>query len=72
MIPGNFFLFNLAKEESCKKEGRWPPHFIKLEISAKVPAKNPLNSYKTVKGDILMELSLFECIQIGSQSDLHP
>jgi hypothetical protein len=36
---GNFFLFNPAKEESCKKEGRWPAHFIKLEISAKVPAK---------------------------------
>ena len=29
-------------------------------------------SYKTVKGDLLWELSLFECIQIGSQSDLHP
>jgi len=42
----NFFLFNPAKVESCKKEGRWPPHFIKLEISAKLPAKNPLSAIK--------------------------
>jgi len=46
ITPGNFFLLNHAKEESCKKEGRWPAHFIKLEISAKVPAKNPLSAIK--------------------------
>jgi len=45
LAPGNrgfLFLSNPAKEESCKKEGRWPAHFIKLEIVAKLPAKNPL------------------------------
>jgi len=47
LISSNFFLLNPAKEESCKKEGRWPAHFIKLEIVAKLPAKNPLK--KAVK-----------------------
>jgi len=42
-----FMLFMLnSKEGSCKKEGRWPAHFIKLEISANLPAKNPLSAIK--------------------------
>ena len=47
MYFGDFFLLNHAKEVSCKKEGPWVAHFIKLEIVAKLPVKNPLK--KAVK-----------------------
>ena len=47
-----------------KKQAKTQRTFIKLEIPAKLPAKNSLFQVKTVKGDLLWELSLFEYIQI--------
>jgi hypothetical protein len=52
--------------EVRKKQAKIHRTFIKLEIPAKLPAKNSLYQVKTVKGDLLWELSLFEYLQIES------
>jgi len=56
-----FFFSIRPKKKGAKKKGVGRRTFIKLEIPAKLPAKNSLYQVKTVKGDLLLELSLFEC-----------
>jgi hypothetical protein len=56
--PSFHSIRQLLKEKTSKS----PPHFIKLEIVAKLPAKKSASlRIKTVKGDLLWEQSLVEC-----------
>jgi hypothetical protein len=55
------------RRKLCKKETPLPPHGLARNFATKLPAKNSLIStvfglvqLKTVKGDLLMELSLVE------------
>jgi hypothetical protein len=46
-------LFSGSFLEVSKKQAKTQRTFIKLEIPAKLPAKNSLFQVKTVKGDLL-------------------
>ena len=67
-----FCLFNRAKEKSSKKVGIGHRTLLNSKFPQSYLRKIRPDKYrdcKTVKGDLLRELSLFESIQIGKQSD---
>jgi hypothetical protein len=62
-----FSLSVMVKAKSTKKETLWPAHGLARNFATKLPPNNSLEKYrlslvqlKTVKGDLLMELSLVE------------